>query len=275
MDEKTILGIDGDVLCYYACEKRYKVSQDGILRIPLTHTGERVQLEYTEEEDRFYMETVWYNFQTSLNDLQEKLFCKDYVMAVKGPGNFRDLLYPEYKINRHSSDPTRRNLFVPALRKAAVAHGLAVASDGREADDLLRIWANEAKGAGVKFITCTIDKDLKCIPGMFYDMKHETLIEITEAMATRHYYEQMLKGDPVDNIPGVPGIGNVKAEKILKSLQTEEEFQEAVVSHYIAAYDDEWFNQFLSNAKMIHLQRNPNDYFKASEWPILRELVNA
>ena len=160
------------------------------------------------------------------------------------------------------------------LRKLAVAEDYAIESVGREADDLLRIWAEQARAAGDPYIICSIDKDLKCIPGKHFLMHKKEIIEISELEALRHYYEQLLKGDPTDNIPGVPRVGQVKAEKILAPFNTEQEFQEQVVEQYLMAYgEDKWKDYLLSNAKMIHLQKHESDYFSFDSWPIIKELT--
>lgn len=275
--------IDGDVLAYNACESRYDVPMHGEVKIELDpETGERKVLSFTKEQDRKYLEKCWAKFEEKLQQLLESVYCTNYLMAVKGPDNFRNLMYPEYKMNRHK-DPTKTNHFVPILRKLAVVHGYAVEAYGREADDLMRIWAEEARAAGDDFIVCSIDKDLKCIPGKFYRMpiydwmgnikSGGTITDITEANATRHYYEQLLKGDPTDNIPGVPRVGEIKAAKILQPYTTIEEFQERVVEEYFAAYgEDDWLGYLLSNGKMIHLQKDANDYFNCADWKIVQEL---
>jgi DNA polymerase-1 len=202
-------------------------------------------------------------------------------MVVKGQDNFRNLLYPEYKLNRHA-DPTKTNMFVPVLRELAVAEGLAIAAHGREADDYIRIWAREASLAGDPYVICSIDKDLECIPGKHYKIpiKQNLSIdkgeikEISVLESLHLYYRQLLMGDSTDNIPGIPGVGKVKATKYLKDTKEESEMQEIVVEHYMAFYGDEWFDYLLSNAKMIHLQRTTDDYFSAKEWPVLRHLLN-
>lgn len=274
----TIAIIDGDVLAYNAC---YSVWEDrlreaGLIRnemvlIALDEDGKKAPIEFSKEQERKALEKAWISYVRLHRELMDKVYCDEHLTAVKGPNNYRNMLYPEYKMNRHS-DPSKQNIFVPVIRKLAVAEGLATEAEGREADDLMRIWSVEAEAAGDDFIICTIDKDMKCIPGRYYNMKHDTFEDISKDYAIRHYYQQLLKGDPTDNIPGVPKIGNVKAEKIVAACDNETEMQEAVVTAYLAAYGDDWYNYFLSNAKMIHLQRHSNDYFNAAEWPILLEL---
>lgn len=271
----TIAIIDGDVLCYQACKPRWEKKariQDGVSYIPLDSNGKRIALEWTKEEDRYYLEESWENLQQDLNRLVDKVYCDEYLMAVKGFQNYRNFLYPEYKLNRHA-DPNKQNHFVPVLRQLAVAQELAVPSDGREADDLMRIWAEQCRAIEQDYIICSIDKDLKCIPGRHYLMHKDEIIEISEHEALRHYYEQLLKGDPTDNIPGVPRVGEVKARKILESATTEQEFQERVVEQYLIAYgEDDWKHYLLSNGKMIYLQKHVHDYFSINSWPIVQEL---
>lgn len=271
----TIAIIDGDVLCYQACKPRWEKKakiQDGVSFVQLDDDGKRIPLEWTKEEDRVYLEESWENFQKDLRNLLDSVYCDEYLMAVKGPNNFRNLLYPEYKLNRHA-DPNKQNLFVPVLRKLAVAQDFATEAIGREADDLMRIWAEQALEANDDYIICSIDKDLKCIPGKHYLMHKKELITISKEQATRHYYEQLLKGDPTDNIPGVPRVGEVKACKILESFNTELEFQEQVVDQYIRAYQDQWYEYLMSNGKMIYLQKTESDYFTCKDWPVVKDLL--
>ncbi len=270
----TIAIIDGDVLCYQACKPRWEKSskvKDGQTFISLDDDGKRVPIEYTKDEDRKYLEDSWDNLQKDLQNLLDVTYCTDYIMAVKGDDNYRYLMYPEYKLNRHA-DPTKQNTFVPILRKLAVKSELAIEATGREADDLIRIWAEQAREAGDDYIICSIDKDLKCIPGKHWLMHKKELLVVSEEEAQRHYYEQLLKGDPTDNIPGVPRVGEVKATKILADYSTEEEFQEQVVGAYIIAYGDDWRDYLLSNGKMIHLQKTPDDYFNFQNWPVVQSL---
>lgn len=275
----TIAIIDGDVLVYQACKNRYNRSNTTFQVIDLDDDGDKILPQFTKEEDAKYLQTCWENFNRDLSKLLERLYCTDFLMAVKGDGCFRHDLYDDYKKNRQVFDPKRAqmiNEFVPVLRKLAIFEGIAVASDGREADDLLRTWAEEAKRAGQEHIICSIDKDLRCIPGkhfiMHYEPEKQVILNISEDEAKRHYYEQLLKGDPTDNIPGVPRVGEVKAKKLISECTTETEMQERVVEAYLIAYGDAWYDYFLINAKLIHLQTHIDDYFDCRHWPIIQEL---
>ena len=267
--------IDGDVLAYHACKPRWeaKSKMRGVNYVSLDWDGSKIPLEFSKEEDAKYMEQSWNNFQNGLRLLIEESWSDDYLMAVKGKDNYRYDVYEDYKAPRHIAQEKKPNEVVPALRELAVMSDLAIASHGREADDMLRIWANESRAINQEYVICSIDKDLLCIPGLHFNMKHKTLTEITLSQANRHYYEQLLKGDPTDNIPGVKGVGNVKAAKLISHVDTVEEFQEIVVETYIEVYGEvAWENELLANGKMIHLQEHAEDYFNFSNWPIVKEL---
>jgi len=275
----TIAIIDGDVLAYNACESRWEKkvvkSSDGtaVNTVRLDTEGKRLPIEFTIEEDKEYLMQCWENFKRQHDHLLGTVFCNDYLMAVKGLGNFRKDLYPEYKMNRHH-DPRNMNNFVPAIRELAILEEMAIPADGCEADDFIRIWAEEARAAGEDYIICSIDKDLLCIPGQHYIMQRgkERFLEVSEEEARRNFYEQLLKGDPTDNVPGIPRVGPVTAKELLVGCKTDEEFQEAVVAAYISKYGDEWKCYLLSNGKMIYLKRHCNDYFAISDWSIVKEL---
>lgn len=274
--------IDGDILCYQACEARWKQRcENGTLIVSLDQDGNELPLEFSKEEDKNYLMKSWDNFKKELKNLLDTVYADDFLMAVKGPDNYRDLLYPEYKANRKNK-PDKQNHFVPVIRELAVMEELAVPSVGREADDLVRIWSEEARKAGQDFIVCTIDKDLKCISGRHYQMPIKTsaftkkgkFFEMSEEDAQRFYYEQLLKGDPTDNIPGIPGLGPVSATKFLAPFTKESEFQEEVVNRYLMAYGEvDWLDQLNSNGKMIHIQKEIDDYFDCLQWPVVRELI--
>lgn len=278
--------IDGDVLAYQACRARYTKNDlgNGSQLVPLDEHGRRIYDDFTKEQDTQYMKECWKNFQKELDRLLETVFADDYIMAVKGEGCYRKLIYPEYKMNRHKENAPERYLtnFVPALRELAVMNDLAVPSYFCEADDLIRIWAEEARRAGQDYVICSIDKDLQCIPGLHYVMHYidekRGPLTVTEDMARRFYYTQLIMGDSTDNIPGVPRVGPVKAGAMIAKCVTEEEMQEAVVNAYITAYspdvhgDCAWYEQFVLNGKLIHIQTHWNDYFECQKWPIIKEL---
>jgi 5'-3' exonuclease len=265
--------IDGDMMLHYACRKRWK-APTGVQVVSLDEKGIKQPLKFTKEEDARYLEKCYKQFNRDLDEVLGKIFATDFVMAVgNSRDNFRLDMYPDYKANRRTEAARKnKNPFVPILQDMVIKEGIAVTAQNEEADDLVRTWAEEARRVNQPFVVCSGDKDLKCIPGKFYDLKKKTLETISEIEAMRHYYAQLLEGDSTDNIPGVPGIGPITAKKETANCDTEEEMQELVVSHYIAAYEEGWKDFLLANGKMIHIKKHAHDFFTLKNWPIVQEL---
>ena len=273
-----LLCIDGDILMHLACRYdrwQQKCKREGdVLLVEINENGYVLE-EFTKEEDRKYMEESWKNFKKLLNKIQDDCWSSDFKMAVRGDNNFRDEIWPEYKANRRRQavkNPSRRIEFVKAITELAVFEGYAVPAHGREADDLVRIWAEECIKENREHIVVTNDKDLRCIPGKFYDPKENVLFEVDAETAMANYYTQLLCGDSTDNIPGVPGLGVKGATNLISTLSTEEEYQEAVIANYISAYQDEWHDMLILNGKLIHIQRTMDDVFSVDNWPLAIEL---
>lgn len=276
--------IDGDVLAHMCCKSRFSKGKMQEYTDIVSVVPDKKAVTFSKEEDRKYLEDSWENFQKRLDEVLDICFTDHYLMAVKSPINFRDELYPlefnedktkaiwGYKANRWKPEG-QSNKFVPTIRKLAIVNGFAIEAYGREADDLLRIWATQARAAGEEYIIVSIDKDLKCIPGKHLNIKSQEITTVTDFEATRFFYQQLLSGDQTDNIPGVPGLGPVKSEKLLYNTHTEEALQEIIVEMYMGAYEDNWYEMLLSNGKMLYLQGAENDHFKCSHWPVVEGLA--
>ena len=262
-----MLLIDGDVLVYQSCpprvEDKLKRENDKLVR-ELNEDGTYKDVHFTEDENTIYLHQSWRNFRRKVDKLCNKFWTNEYMMAVGTRMHYRSDMYPDYKVHRNKKKVEGK--FVPILRQKAVYKGLAVYACDREADDYIRTWAEECRLVGREYIVCSIDKDLKCIPGKHYNFNSDKLEVVSEEDAMRFYYEQLLSGDQVDHIPGLPGIGPKKAKGLVEHCTTEEEYRGTVIALYQAFYDDEWKDYLLSNGKMIHIQRNLNDFFTLKEW---------
>lgn len=137
------------------------------------------------------------------------------ILCVSGDTNFRHLLYPGYKSNRSNS---RKPVCHVPLRDWVLsgAAGKVEQGDNMEADDVLGILATLLVTEGA--VICTIDKDLRTVPGRHYNFDKPELgvTFISTDEARRFWLTQCLAGDPTDGIPGIPGIGMVKAARLLK-----------------------------------------------------------
>jgi len=117
---------------------------------------------------------------------------------------------------------TRAGQRSPMLRKHAVEYARSkyetITRPTLEGDDVLGILAT--RKTEDELVVCTIDKDLKNIPGFHYNFGKRVLFEVTEEEADRYHLFQTLVGDATDNYGGCPGIGPVAANRILEADPT-------------------------------------------------------
>jgi len=155
----------------------------------------------------------------------------EYVAVVfdaKGP-TFREQIYFDYKANRPGM-PEGLEPQIPHVKRIIEAYNIPVIEkEGYEADDVIGTIAKEVAKQGVDVVIVTSDKDMlqlvdehiRTLDTMKdrsfgprevverYGIKPE---EMTDVMA--------LMGDSIDNIPGVPGIGEKTAVALIKQYKT-------------------------------------------------------
>ena len=135
---------------------------------------------------------------------------------------FRTVLFPYYKAQRINSYSTAWTDFKNECLKILQAFKVnIVASEVFECDDLISIIASnlvEDKRNKVMIISC--DKDFLQIPKLTIKSKKKTgikYIETTVESSMKCLAKQFLLGDRIDNIPGIPHVGVVTAEKLLEN----------------------------------------------------------
>lgn len=133
--------------------------------------------------------------------------------ALSAPGkSFRAKVFPGYKGQRKGKD--RPVLFNP-LREWAYDELGAISREDLEGDDILSIL--HTADPDEPTIIATIDKDLWTVPGEIvnWDKPEKKIQTVTPEAADLFFYTQVLTGDSVDGYGGCPGIGPVKANKLL------------------------------------------------------------
>ena len=127
--------------------------------------------------------------------------------------------------------------------------------EGIEADDKVVIeWAKDPEHT----IVSSIDKDLLQVPNIrIHNRKHKTIRTLTQEEATYNFYMQLLTGDTTDHIPGVPGIADGRAKKLLKMGMPEALMTTICYGEYLKAYGKEkaW-SALEENARLLFLLRN-------------------
>ncbi len=137
---------------------------------------------------------------------------------------YRNEIYPEYKANRDPAPEELKRQFGWA-RAVAEAMGLSCYADARyEADDLIGTLATVWRERGHPVCIVTADKDLAQLVGdgdHWWDFSRNQKLnaqQLTDkfGVAPAQMADYLaLTGDPVDNIPGVPGVGPKSAAALL------------------------------------------------------------
>lgn len=145
-----------------------------------------------------------------------------------------------------------------------------------ESEDMVAIRATELTRQGVEHIIAAVDKDLLQVPGKFYNYNTARRREITPKQGLYNFYTQLLMGDRVDNIPGLPGIGKAKAKKILDEVVDYEEYdldqyEYALAMAVACAYVDAGrsYHYMLEQARLLYMVRTPDDVYTS---PIQEEM---
>ncbi|MGY3571105.1 DNA polymerase I [Vibrio paucivorans] len=148
------------------------------------------------------------------------------VFDAKGK-TFRDDMYPEYKANRPPMPDDLRCQIEP-LHNVIRAMGLPLISiPGVEADDVIGTLAAQASKAGMPVLISTGDKDM----AQLVDDNVTLINTMTNVVMDREGVIEKfgippeliidylaLMGDKVDNIPGVPGVGDKTATALLQGI---------------------------------------------------------
>ena len=150
----------------------------------------------------------------------------------KGGSHERTAMFTEYKANRDET-PEAIVIAVPYIQKILEAmHIPVVVKEGFEADDIIGTLAKQAEKENYKTFMVTPDKDFAQLVSenifMYRPARMGNGIEIWGVPEVQEKFEierpeQVIDylgmmGDSVDNIPGLPGVGDKTAKKFLKQF---------------------------------------------------------
>lgn len=188
------------------------IDADTILYQALSNAEQEVEF----DEDVWMMTCDHRQARSSFDDRIEWLMktsdADDYILCFSHSENFRKDVYPLYKANRKK---LRKPMGFKEFREKVLHDYKHVVKPRIEADDCVGILATKLNDT----IIYSDDKDLMQIPGKH--LKDEATIEVSKHEGDRFHMLQTLTGDPVDGYPGCPGIGSVKAEKLIGNDPTE------------------------------------------------------
>ena len=178
-----------------------------------------------------------YGFANMLFKLREEIK-PDYIVAAfdrKGP-TFRHKEFDEYKAGRKKMAPELAEQF-PLIKEILSLLSITIHEiDGFEADDIIGSLAKYAEKNGIEVFIVTGDKDALQLASDNINViitkkgvsetanyNYETFVEEFGVTPTQFIDVKGLMGDKSDNIPGVPGVGEKTAYKLIQTYGSIEE----------------------------------------------------
>ena len=169
-------------------------------------------------------------FMNSLLDLIKRESPENLAVAFdQGGSQDRIEIFQEYKANR-SETPEAISLAVPIIKEILEAMKIPILiKNGYEADDIIGTIAKNAEKNNYKVFMVTPDKDFAQLVSenifMYRPARMGNGIEIWGIPEVKEKFEVSdpmqvidflgMMGDSVDNIPGLPGVGEKTAKKFL------------------------------------------------------------
>ena len=219
MTKEKVLLLDGNSLAYRA-----------FFALPLLTNDQGIHTNAT------------YGFTMMLQKIvEEEQPTKMLVAFDAGKTTFRHESFEEYKGGRQKTPPELSEQF-PYIRKLIDAYNIKrYELPMYEADDIIGTLAKQATAEGMEVVIVSGDKDLTQLADEHVtvyvtrkgitDIEKYTPAHIEEKYGlTPHQIIDMkgLMGDASDNIPGVPGVGEKTAIKLLKEYGSVEALYEAI-----------------------------------------------
>ena len=199
----------------------------------------------------------------------------------------------EYKGTRKADKPFHFNNI---LQHILSSYDCVVNENGLEADDLMCIQQYERwKSDKLDTIICSRDKDVRQCPGWHYswevakqasigpilvhplgELVHRNVGELDSkgrakppkifGTGDKFFYYQLLVGDTVDNIGGLPNRGPVFAFKLLGPATSSRQCYELVAEKYVQTYGDEWKVKFREQADLLWMVRELDENGGKVKW---------
>lgn len=170
-------------------------------------------------------------FTNTLVDLLKNQDPSHIAVVFDAPSaTVRHVEYSDYKANREEM-PEDIRLALPYIREVIDAFNIpAIASEGYEADDVIGTLAKKAEKEGYSTYMMTPDKDFgQLVSENIFMYKPARMGNAVEVWGVKEVCEKFeiddplqvidilgMWGDAVDNIPGIPGVGEKTAKKLVQ-----------------------------------------------------------
>lgn len=187
--------------------------------------------------------------------------CRRYSGFLSDTGNLyrsRIAFTKPYKGNRKGKETP---ILIPSFRVYMMRAWGFYTCPSLEADDCVAYFGMNNQLVNARTVICSPDKDvLKQLPGRHYNYAKEEQIVTSSSDAARFLWEQVLTGDGVDGVPGIHGIGEVKAAQILEGVANID-YPIAVLQEYVSRYPiGEAVNRFKETFDLVHLPTTEDDF---------------
>lgn len=201
-----------------------------------------------------------------VNRILHEVNPSSHELWLGGGRNYRYDICPHYKANRVD---TPKPLHLEDLREYLVSNYGARVTDGIEADDALGIAQCNSYEESV---ICSIDKDMKQIPGHHFNFVTGIWDFVTPLEGWRNFYIQLVMGDKADNIQGFDGLMRQTIPKFLNptiDAIKEANSPQAMFEIVQAIYElgDE---ALLRNGRLLFIQRHEGD-----QWLVPRSEIES
>jgi hypothetical protein len=212
-------------------------------------------------EQTDYTAIALHNVRTVMDKIVER-FNDEYRAYIDGPGNFRDKIatIKPYKGTRTERKPK----YFREIKEYLIERWNAIEVHAIETDDAIGIeqYDNPDKYT----VIVSTDKDMDTIPGWHYNWVKDNLYYQSLNEANLFLMWQMLVGDTADNVPGIDGIGPVKATKLLNDNDREfDRVRDAVRGLYAKQYGEDWERAYWEVGNLLYIRRKGNE----EECPLL------
>ena len=163
----------------------------------------------------------------------------DYLAVAFDPpgGTFRNKMYPEYKANRKETPQLVIDSLEPLMELCKALNIPTLMLKGFEADDVIGSMAKRCAGEGLDVFMVTPDKDYgQLIEPHIWQYKPGKAGNDNEIIGVKEICEKYgiqspeqvidmltICGDTADNVPGVKGVGEVGAGKLVAKYGSVEE----------------------------------------------------
>lgn len=252
-----------------------------ILRYEIGFASETKWKDVSEDPPPFSV--VEQLLQDRIGNIMEMTNSDECKIFFTGKNNFRSEIATTTPYKRRPSKKPFHFKNIEAYLKATYSYA---EEEGLEADDLMAI-VQTARLPYADTVICTRDKDLRQVEGWHFgwelgnqpmfpmqyvdyfggiELKRNKSGESIKGTGYKFFCSQLLTGDPVDTIPGLPKCGPVKAYNTLANTRTPEECFEAVREAYIDRYGHSYKEMLLEQGRLLYLIRNLDEDGKPIMW---------